>query len=116
MPFDVTGRAIYPIGDILPVADFPLADFIPADDLSTVFSNLFYTDARAFERDENVVYDVQLLFEGELKLAPPGCDAFAFTFGVTGGGWSAFHVELVIGPDFSVVIHEATVGIRISES
>ena len=112
LPFDVVGRAIYPLSDLISAADFPFAEYIRSDVFPTVFDRLYYTEASAYEQDGNVVFDLHLVFEGELDLAPPGCDAFALVFGSADEEWTAIHLELTIGPEFAATIHEATVGIR----
>jgi hypothetical protein len=116
MAYDVAGRALYPLADLLSASDFPLADFIPSDALATVFDRLYYCDATVYERGVNTVFDVHLVFEQELVLAPPGCESFALVFASAGADWTALHLQLMIGPDFSAAIREATVGIRIADS
>jgi hypothetical protein len=48
MAFDLTGRAIYPISDLLDVADFPLAEYLPIEAIEGVFESLGYTDATIY--------------------------------------------------------------------
>jgi hypothetical protein len=114
MPYDLTGRGIRPLGELITLAEFPLADFIPADTLASVFDGLYYAEAQAALHDGNLVVDTWLAFENELSLRMPGSDAFAFVFASAGAGWTAVHAELVIGPDFSLTLLEATVGLRLS--
>jgi hypothetical protein len=114
MAFDLTGRALFPIGDLIEVADFPLAEFLPVEAINEVFEGLYYTDATLYRDGENLVFDVRLVWEGELSLSPPGTDAFAVVVGSAGAGLTTAHAEIVLGPDFSLALREVTVGVRVS--
>ncbi|GAA1869434.1 hypothetical protein [Asanoa iriomotensis] len=114
MAFDLTGRALFPVGDLIAVADFPLAEFLPADSVDEVFEGLYYTDSTLYRDGENLVFDVRLVWDGELSISPPGTDAFAVVVGSAGAGLTTAHAEIVLGPDFSLALREVTVGIRVS--
>jgi hypothetical protein len=114
MPYDVEGRALTPLGELVGIVDFPLAEFLPPDAVATVFDSLYFTEAIAWSDGPNLVINIQLLFEGELALKPPATDLIALVFGSAGPGWTAISAEIVIGPDCSIALREATVGLRIS--
>ncbi|MFI7642292.1 hypothetical protein [Nonomuraea sp. NPDC049400] len=114
MAFDLTGRALFPLGDLIAVADFPLAEFLPVEAISEVFEGLYYTDATLYRDGENLVFDVWLVWAGELVLSPPGTDAFVVVLGSAGAGLTTANAEIVLGPDFSLALREVTVGVRVS--
>ena len=116
MAFDLTGRALYPLGDLITSADFPLAEFIPVGAINAVFDRFSYTDANVYLDGSNLIIDVQLVWEGELSLAPPGTDAVALVVGSAGVGMTTAHAHLVLGPDFSLSLRELSVGLRVSDS
>ena len=68
MSFDLTGRALFPLGDLIASSDFPLAEYLPVDAINQVFDNLYYTDATLYTDGENKVFDIRLVWEGELAL------------------------------------------------
>lgn len=72
MPYDLTGRGVRPLGELITLAEFLLADFIPTDALSSVFDGLYYAEAQASLHDGNLVIDTWLAFETELSLRLPG--------------------------------------------
>lgn len=114
MPYDLTGRGVRPLSELITLAEFPLAEFIPADTLASTFDGLFYAEAHASLHDGNLVIDTWLAFETELSLRLPGTDAIALVLASAGVGWTAIHAELVLGPDFSLTLHEVTLGLRVS--
>jgi len=116
MAFDLTGRALSPLGDLIPTADFPLAEFIPTAALNEVFDRFSYTDATVYRDGLNLVIDAQFVWEGELSLAPPGTDAIALVVGSAGVGMTTARARLVLGPDFSLSLQDLSIGLRVSQS
>src|SRR5262245_37023035 len=114
MAFDLTGRALFPLGDLIAVADFPLAEYLPVEAINQVFEALYYTDATLYRDGDNLIFDVRLVWEGELALAPPGTDAFALVLGSAGEGLTTAHTQIVLGPDYSLALREVSVGLRVS--
>lgn len=114
MAFDIEGRALYPLGDLISTADFPLAEFLPAAALGEVFDRFSYTDATVHQDGPNLVIDAQFVWEGELSLAPPGTDAVALVVGSAGVELTTAHAQLVLGPDFSLTLRELSIGLRVS--
>src|SRR5688500_16809141 len=104
MAFDLEGRALSPLYDLLQLSEFPLAAFLPDELLTTTFDGLTYTDASIYDDGENLVIDIQLVFEGELALRLPGSDAFAIVLGSAGPGFTSLRTEIVLGPDFSLAL------------
>jgi hypothetical protein len=110
--YEITGRAIYPLRDLIAEADFPLADFVGGA-VGPLLDRLYYTDAETVVEDRDLVIDVQLAFEGELALRPPGTSAIALVLASGGVGWSAVHARFTIGPELSVQLIDLTLGLRL---
>ena len=108
------GKALYPLADLIPLADFPLAELIPADSLQAVFDRFYYSHAVAQTVGDNLVLDVTLEIEGEIALSLPGSEAFAIVLAYGGPGWSTFRLHLVIGPQFEFSLRQVTLGLRVS--
>ena len=115
MAYDLTGKALRPLGELVELGQFPLAEYIPADSLSSQFGSLYYTDAYTYLAGDNFVINAWLAWKGELKLEFPGSDTFELVLGSAGTGWTAVHAELVIGPDLSMALRDVTLGLRVSE-
>lgn len=94
MAFDLEGRSLTPLSDLLQLSEFPLADFLPDELLSTTFDALTYTDASIYDDGDNLVLDIQLVFKGELALRVPGSDAVALVFGSAGPGFTSLRTEI----------------------
>jgi hypothetical protein len=114
--FELEGRGLSPLSELLELADFPLAEFLPEDALASVFEQLSYTDAAVYDDGDNLVLDLQLVFEQELALRVPGSDAVALVFGSAGPGFTSLRTEIVLGPDFSLGLREAPLSLRVSPS
>lgn len=112
MAYDITGRAIYPLRDLVAEANFPFADFL-ADAAGSVLDRLYYTEAETVVEDGDLVIDVQLAFEGELALTLPGTSAFALVLASGGIGWSTVRARLTIGPDLSASLIDLSLGLRV---
>ena len=61
MPYDLTGRGVRPLGELITLAEFPLGDFIPTDALASVFDGLYYAEAQASLQDGNLFIDTWLI-------------------------------------------------------
>ena len=72
MPYDIEGRALYRLSDLLSQQDFPLREVIPEAALAQVFGSMYYTSADSFFADGAVHLNLELAAEGELALTPPG--------------------------------------------
>ncbi len=111
----LNGRSLFALAELIEQADFPLADYLPTSTIAAVFSSLYYTDAAILDSGDNVVIDLVLVFDGELVLAPPGCDAFSLVFAPGGQGLASVHCEILLGPDYSIAMREAAIALRVSE-
>jgi hypothetical protein len=96
------------------VADFPLAEYLPVEAINQVFEGLYYTNAMLYRDGENLIFDVRLVWEGELTLSPPGTGAFALVLGSAGEELTTAHAQIVLGPDFSLALREVSIGLRVS--
>jgi hypothetical protein len=114
--FDLTGRALYPLADILDQQEFPLAEYVPSDALDTIFEGLYYTDAEAFTSAEGLHLNLRLAFEGELALSPPGLPGVSLVAASGGVGWTSLPVEFVIGPEPSAALREVPLTLRFERS
>ena len=113
MAYDLTGRALYPISQILQQQEFPLAEYIPADALGQVFEGLYYTDVEAYDAADGLHLKLRLAFDGELALSPPGLPNVALVAGAGGGGWTSLLAEFVIGPEPSAALTDVPIALRI---
>jgi hypothetical protein len=113
--YDLTGRALRPLGELLAVADLPLAEFLPPELLQATFDRVYFTEADASFLEDNLVLTVRLAIEAEIALAPPGTDAVQLVLCSGGPGWTSILAEIVLGPDFSITLREVTVGLRVAK-
>ncbi|HEU0138916.1 MAG TPA: hypothetical protein VFQ79_04365 [Bryobacteraceae bacterium] len=116
MPYEITGRALYPLSEILQRQEFPLAELIPQDALDTVFGGLYYTDAEAYSTSEGLHLNLRLAFEGELALSPPGLPGIALVAASGGMGWTSLRAEFVIGPEPSATLTDVPLVLRLDRS
>lgn len=114
MAFDMKGLGVYPIGDLLDIADFPLAEYLPVEQINEVFESLGYTDATIYREGNNLIFDVRLVWEGELALTLPGSDAIALVLGSAGEGLTTAHIQIILGQDFSLSLRGVTAELRVS--
>jgi len=114
--FNLEGRSLYPLGDLIATADFPLAEFLPVAAINDVFDRFSYADASVYQDGPNIVIDAQFVWEGELSLSPPGTDAVALVVGSAGVGLTTVRGLLVLGPDFSLTLKGLSIGLRVSPS
>jgi hypothetical protein len=112
--YDLTGRSITPLSDLIDAVDFPLAEFLPSNLADDIFGDLYYTEALSWADGDNLVLDVQLAFESELSLTPPGTDALSFVVGSAGVGWTTLRTEIVLGPDFSMSLLKVPFALHVS--
>lgn len=115
MAYELEGRTIYPLSDLLDLGEFPLADLLPVDKLAQVFDGLYYTEARSYLREEGAFFDIHLAFEGELALTPPGIQAVALVLGASSGSWTVVEAAISIGSDPSVELVEVPITLRVSK-
>ena len=115
MAYDLTGRALYPLGDIISSSDFPLADFVPADILEDFFAGLYFTEKVSYFDGNNLVLDIRLAFQGEMSLSPFGTDAFRFVLFAADADWTSMRAVFIIGPDLSVTFPGVIFALRFSE-
>ena len=113
MSYDLTGRSLYPLSDIVSKENFPLADYIPLDKLNEIFSGIFYTESE-FEFDgQNSIITARLAFKS-ISITPPGCNAFKISLGKS-KVWTSVFATFVIGPDLSLTFEQIRIGIEISK-
>lgn len=115
MAYVLEGRSLSPISDLISEADFPLADYLPIDQVSSVFSGLYYTEADIALDGENVVVSAQLAFENSIEFCPAGCDSFSLVLASAGTRWSTLRATIVVGPDLALRLDDVTLGLRFSE-
>ena len=113
MAYDLTGRALYPISQILQQQEFPLAEYVPQDALDQVFDGLYYTDVEAYTTSDGVHLNMRLAFDGELALSPPGLPGIALVAGAAGGGWTSLDARFVIGPEPSAALADVPITLRL---
>ncbi len=112
MPYELVGRSLTRLSELITEAEFPLAEYIPAALVAEVFGSLYAVE-HYFSRDgDNLVLECQLAFSKEIALSLPGAESFALVLGSAGTGWTVIPMQLTIGPDFSLVIKGLTAGLR----
>lgn len=112
MPYDLTGRSLTSLSELIGEAEFPLADYLPLDEVSSLFQSLYVAEHFFSFTGDNLVLECHLAFESELSLALPGADSFALVLGSAGPGWTAIKMELTIGPNFGLVLSDLTLSLR----
>lgn len=116
MVIDISGRGLYSIKEYLSSDDFPLAELINPDDLPGLFDSLYVTRIDAFPWNDNVVLEMELAIQAEIALTLPGCDAFAIVLMSGGADWMVLDAEIILGPDFSITLRDASIGLRFPPS
>ncbi|MDP8930509.1 MAG: hypothetical protein M3O70_18555, partial [Actinomycetota bacterium] len=116
MSYELAGRALYPLAELLTQQDFPLTDLVAEDDLATVFDGLYYTDAEAFANEDGLNLLLRLAFDGELRLTLPGLAGVSLVAGSSGTGWTSLQTEFVLGPGASAALREMPIALRIDRS
>lgn len=112
---EAAGTAVYPIRDLLEGEDLPLGGLLDADAVAPLLDRLFYTDALSWVDGPDLFIAIELAFEGELALTPPGLEAISIGIGTATGGWTRVKTEIVIGADPSIRIVNVPVTLRASE-
>jgi hypothetical protein len=116
MAYELAGRAIYPLSQLLSDQELPFVSYIPDDVLEQVFQGINYTDAEAYVTADGLHFNLRLAFEGELALSPPGLSGFALLAGAAGDGWTSVPTAFVIGPEPSAELLEMPLTLRIERS
>lgn len=112
MAYDLTGKALYPLSDLLTKAEFPLAEYVPEEALESVLEGLFYTDAEAYSTTDGYHLSLRLAFEGEMALSPPGLPIVVVA-GAAGSGWTSLKVDFLIGPEPSATLSDVPLTLRV---
>lgn len=115
MPYDLTGRSLTRLSELISEVDFPLADFLPRDRVASVLDGIYYTEADIGVDGENVVVSARLAFEHSIEFVIPGCGSFSLLLASAGERWTSVSATFVIGPDLSLRLEDVSVGIRLSE-
>ncbi|PKN50676.1 MAG: hypothetical protein CVU58_00035 [Deltaproteobacteria bacterium HGW-Deltaproteobacteria-16] len=116
MGYNLIGRTLYPLSDLLSQSEFPLLAYIPPDALQSLFDGLYYTDAEAYTLPEGVYLNLRLAFETELALTPPGLPGLKLVAGAGGNGWTTLQVQFLIGPDAMAEISDIPLCLRVDKS
>jgi hypothetical protein len=98
MPYDLIGRALYPLSQVMRKEEFPLADYVPQEAIERVFDGLFYTDAEAYTTEDGFHLNVRLAFEDELSLRAPNKTWNCRGDNVLTGAWQHLLFPMNFGP------------------
>lgn len=112
MSFDLSGRSLTPLSELISEAEFPLSDLLPLDDVAELFASLYVADHSTMLVGDNLLIDCLLAMPGELSFSLPGADSFAFVLGSAGPGWTAIKMHLSVGPDYALVLSGLTLALR----
>nr|WP_263327076.1 hypothetical protein [Neobacillus sp. Marseille-Q6967] len=112
MTYDLIGRPLYPLSELLEDEDFPFLDFLPKD----LLDGLYYTEADLYANEDNLSFSIHLAFEKEIEIKLPGIDSLALVIGGAGEDWSSIAVKLVIGTDASLTLEDVPIAIKIDRN
>ncbi|MHA6645702.1 DUF6603 domain-containing protein [Mesorhizobium sp. A623] len=112
MSYDLSGRSLTPLSELISQADFPLSEMLPVDQVASVFDRLYVAEHSVMVIDDNLMIDAHLAFPEEISFAIPGADAYSLVLGSAGPGWTALKMHLAVGPDFALVLSDLTIGLR----
>jgi hypothetical protein len=112
---DLTGRALYPIDEIIDASAIPFGDLIPVDQLATLLQSVFYASSSHYVDGDGLVIEMELAIEGGLELQLPG-DVVSLVLASGGTGWTDLHATLSIGQDPRLSILELTAGLRFADN
>ena len=116
MTYDLVGRSLTPLSELISETDFPLADFLPIDQISQVFKGIYFTEADIAFDGENAVVSAHLAFNKSIEFGPAGCDSFSLVLASAGGRWTTLRATFVIGPDLAMHLEGVSFGVRVSKS
>ena len=116
MTYNLVGRSLTPLSELISETDFPLADFLPIDQISQVFKGIYFTEADIAFDGENAVVSAHLAFNESIEFGPAGCDSFSLVLASAGGGWTTLRATFVIGPDLAMHLEGVSFGVRVSKS
>jgi hypothetical protein len=112
MPYDLTGRSLTPLSELISQSDFPLLEMLSFDQVASVFNRLYVAEHSVMVIGDNLMIDAYLAFPEEISFSIPGADAYAVVLGSAGPGWTALKMHLAVGPDFALVLSDLTLGLR----
>ncbi len=112
MAYELDGRSLTPLSELVQLEDLPFAEFVPLSALDNVFYGLYYTEASSYPDEFNLVIDLRLAWEGSLALSPPGCDSYSLTLGSAGSGWTSVEATFTIGPQLGAQLYDVPLGLR----
>jgi hypothetical protein len=112
---DLTGRALYPINEVLDPSVIPFGDLIPVDQFSTLLESVFAASSSHYFDGENLVIEMELAIEGGLELQLPG-NVVSLVLASGGVSWTDVHAVAGIGPDPWLTILELTAGLRFADN
>ena len=116
MAYDLIGRSLTPLSELISEADFPLADFLPVKRISPVFKGIFFTEADIAFDGENYVVSAHLAFNDSIEFGPAGSDSFSLVLASALDGWTTLRAIFVIGPDLAMHLEGVSFGVRVSKS
>ncbi len=111
---DLTGRALYPINEILDSSAIPYGDVLPIGQLSSVLQSVFYASSSHYFDGQNLVIEMELAIEGGIELQLPG-NVVSLVLASGGVGWTDLHAAAALGPDPRLEILELTAGLRFAD-
>lgn len=112
MSFDLSGRSLTPLSELISEAEFPLSDLLPLDEVAELFASLYVADHSTMLVGDNLLIDCLLAMPGQLSFSLPGADSFAFVLGSAGPGWTAIKMHISVGPDYALELSGLTLALR----
>lgn len=107
--------SIKPLSSLIAASNFPLADYLPMEDIEDALAGIYYTDALAAGTTEQVRIELHLAINNEIELQIPGCEAFSVVVG-SGAGWTFVDAVLHLGSWFGLELRGVGFGLQISPS
>ncbi|MCP5028820.1 MAG: hypothetical protein GY929_21315 [Actinomycetia bacterium] len=112
---DLSGRALYPITDLLDATAIPFGGVLDAAASSDFISRIWVGDHHAFTDGDNVVIELELGIQGALEVDLPG-DIVSIVMAGGPAGWTDLDARVIIGPDASLTLFGVTLALRFDES
>lgn len=116
MTYSIEGRALYPLGELLTLEEFPLRSLLPESSASETFANLYFTEAESFIDEGALNLNVRLAFPSELALRLPGIDALGLVIASGGEGWTSIAMEAVLGTESRLTLRDIPLMARVDAS
>ena len=112
---DITGRALYPLSEVIDTSTIPYADALPAPQLLAALSSVYCASSSCYLDGDRLVIEMELAIEGEIAFDLPG-DVVSVVIASGGEGWTDLSAAAGVGADPFLSLLGLTAGLRVSET